>query len=120
MKRRILVVEDEPALRAYISITLSQHDYEVETAVDGRAAMMALENERFDLVVADIAMPRMDGLVLADWLKKKKPGVRCILVTAYTEKYVQEARKLGVSVLRKPFPGVELVEEVERLLSLGR
>jgi len=116
MKRRILVVEDEPTLRAYVMYTLTE-SYDIDTVEDGRAAMLKLEKEDFDLVVADIAMPRMDGIVLADWMKKKKPRVRCILITAFSGKYVQEARKLGVPVLRKPFRGQELIDEVERQLS---
>jgi len=72
--RRILVVEDEPGIARVCTRTLSAEGYEVDVAVDGKAALDVLRKKEFDLCLIDIRTPHMNGIELYGQLQKNYPG----------------------------------------------
>ena len=68
-KRKILVVDDEDALRSVLSGELVSEGYDVHTAADGDDAISNVQKERFDLVLLDIKMPRVNGFQVLRWMR---------------------------------------------------
>lgn len=102
---RILVVDDEQAVRDLLSKTLTMADYDVDTADDGPSAIERLRAVAYDLLITDLKMPGMDGLAVIREARKLAPDLRVIIITGYsTEASAIEAINLGVSgYLTKPF-----------------
>jgi two-component system, NtrC family, response regulator PilR len=102
---RVLVVDDEPSMRELLDITLKQEGYDVTLADGGEAAIRALEETVFDLVVTDLRMRKVDGLAVLRAVKERAPGTAVLMVTAFasTDTAV-EAMKLGAyDYVTKPF-----------------
>ncbi len=102
---RILVVDDESSIRDLLSKTLALAEYDVDTASDGRSAIERLRLYPYDLLIADLKMPGIDGLSVIREAKRLKSGLPVIIITGYsTETAAIEAVNLGVSgYLTKPF-----------------
>jgi DNA-binding NtrC family response regulator len=102
---RILVAEDEESLRVTLAANLELEGYEVVEAKDGKEAIELLEKEPVDLVLSDIRMPNKTGVDLLMHVKRHRPDVPVLLMTAYAmEEHVSIAIKEGVfAVLKKPF-----------------
>lgn len=102
---RILVVDDEQAVRDLLSKTLTMADYDVDSADDGPSAIEKLRAVEYDLLITDLKMPGMDGLTVIREARKLAPDLRVIIITGYsTEASAIEAINLGVSgYLTKPF-----------------
>ena len=103
---RILVVDDEPSIRELLTKTLSIADYIVDTAADGGTALARLrEGHTYDLIIADLKMPGMDGLILIRQARMMQPDLPVIIITGFsTEVSAIEAINLGVTgYLTKPF-----------------
>lgn len=102
---RILVVDDEGSIRDLLAKTLALAEYEVDTAADGRTALDRLRQERYDLLIADLKMPGIDGLSVIREAKRYSASLPVIIITGYsTESAAIEALNLGVSgYLTKPF-----------------
>ncbi len=81
MPIRILVVDDEPVIRTVVFRALTQQGYEVETAENGRVALVRLANGRYDIVVTDLLMPELGGLELLERMRHDYPLVRVIVMT---------------------------------------
>ena len=79
---RVLVVDDARPAREYLELLLAEEGHRSEGAADGVEALLALEAARFDLVIADLRMPRMDGLELIPRVKHRWPELPMIVVTA--------------------------------------
>jgi excisionase family DNA binding protein len=118
-RKRVLVVDDEPAIRDMLSRTLVMADYEVETADDGLAALARMRMGGYDLLVADLNMPDMDGLALIKLARSIREGLAVIIVTGCSsELSAIEAVNLGVSgYLTKPFRIPEVLETARRALA---
>jgi two-component system, NtrC family, response regulator PilR len=102
---RILVVDDERSLRDLLAMTLEKEGYDVTVADGGEAAVEAVRRERFDAVISDIRMPRVDGLQVLRTVRDLSPETAVIMLTAVasTETAV-EAMKLGAyDYITKPF-----------------
>jgi len=102
---RVLVVDDEPSMRELLDITLKQEGYDVTLADGGEAALSALDETVFDLVVTDLRMRKVDGLAVLRAVKERAPGTAVLMVTAFasTDTAV-EAMKLGAyDYVTKPF-----------------
>jgi DNA-binding NtrC family response regulator len=113
----ILIVDDEPAIRAELEEALQEAGYETQGAGDGRAAAeLALQNS-FDLCLSDIRMPSMGGMELLKRLRETSPETMVILMTAHADLDTAiEALRLGaVDYLLKPFKLEELIAKVGRL-----
>ena len=102
---RILVVDDESSIRDLLAKTLALAEYDVDTASDGRSALERLRLYPYDLLIADLKMPGIDGLNVIREAKRLKADLPVIIITGYsTETAAIEAVNLGVSgYLTKPF-----------------
>ena len=117
----ILVVEDEPLVRAIAVEVLTDAGHDVREACDGRQALDMLESDGpVDLLVTDIQMPRMNGYQLAESAMSRWPGQRILLVTGYTRENEPElVRKACLRTLQKPFDVDRLPGIVAELLGKG-
>ncbi len=113
----VLVVDDDPGVRASFQLVLDQ-DYEVVEAADGRQALELLARRQVDLVLLDIRLPEMDGIEVLERIKALDEGIEVILVTAVrTVRTAVAAMKLGAfDYLTKPFEDDELLTLVRRAL----
>jgi CheY-like chemotaxis protein len=113
-RRRVLVVEDNPALRETMADILGGSGYGVETAEDGLAALEAMSRSSFDVVILDLAMPRLDGIGLLQHVGDHGPAVIiCSAFEYYSPEQVEaEAGSKVFRSLRKPVPPDELVSAV--------
>jgi excisionase family DNA binding protein len=104
-RARVLVVDDEAAIRDMLSKALSLAEYEVETAPDGRTAIDRLRAVQYDLLVTDLRMPGIDGLTVIREARRLRPDLPVVIITGYSsEASAIEAIDLGVSgYLTKPF-----------------
>lgn len=102
---RILVVDDEQAVRDLLAKTLTMADYDVDAADDGPSAIEKMRAVAYDLLITELKMPGMDGLSVIREARKLAADLRVIIITGYsTEASAIEAINLGVSgYLTKPF-----------------
>ncbi|MFN0159098.1 MAG: response regulator [Bacteroidota bacterium] len=118
-KRKILVVDDEDALRTVLSSELVSEGYEVGTAGDGDEAINELQKKTFELVLLDIKMPRMNGFEVLKFIKDKHPKTKVIMLTGFADlKNAIESKKLGAEdFVSKPYDLVDLLTTIERVMS---
>ncbi|HXM35998.1 MAG TPA: response regulator [Pyrinomonadaceae bacterium] len=114
-----LVVDDAPDLAEMLSLLLTQAGYEVVTANSARAAIEAAQNTRFDVVISDIGMPRMNGYQLAQSLRAL-PGYAAVPMIAVTGFSMYDDRERSFSSgfnahVTKPIDPVRLFELIEQL-----
>ena len=121
---RILIAEDEAPLRGLVARALMEDEHEVETAADGAEALDKLQREggRFDLLLADIKMPVMDGLALALATARDFPALPILLMTGFAD---QRERASGLealisNVISKPFSVAEIKAAVAAALAKGK
>lgn len=116
-KTRILLAEDEQMLAEILSDTLGDRGFEVQLAHDGEQALAAARRDRFDVIVTDVMMPRMDGYTLARRLRSEGCTTPILFLTARsaTEDVVQGFKVGGNDFLRKPFAIDELIVRVQSL-----
>jgi excisionase family DNA binding protein len=102
---RVLVVDDEAAIRDLLSKTLALAEYDVDLAPDGRTALERLRIISYDLLITDLKMPGVDGLTVIREARRLKADLPVIIITGYSnEASAIEAVNLGVSgYLTKPF-----------------
>jgi excisionase family DNA binding protein len=115
---RVLVVDDEASIRELLSRTLALAEYEVDTAQDGRAAIERLRLGRYDLLIADLKMPGVDGLSVIREAKRLNGSLPVIIITGFsTESSAIEAVNLGVAgYLTKPFRVPQVLAAAARAL----
>jgi DNA-binding NtrC family response regulator len=118
----ILVMEDETSLAKGLRMILEKEGYHVDTAFTGHSAMDALRRKGFDLLVADLRLPDMDGMDIIREVREKRPDTKTIVITGYPSvSSAVDAMKLGVSdYLPKPFWDEEFKEAVEKALKGGK
>ena len=119
MNQKILVVEDEPASLRILRYFLSSEGYETAGAKDGVEAMELLGQCRFDLVLSDIKMPRMDGVALARHILSTLPVTPVFLITANMSECLEAVQKLGVPCFSKPLSLDQLLSKIQKVLSNG-
>ena len=117
-RSRVLVVDDESSIRELLQKTLALAEYDVDTAPDGRAALERLRLGNYDLLIADLKMPGMDGLTLIREAKRLKADLPVIIITGFsTESSAIEAVNLGVAgYLTKPFRVPQVLAAAARAL----
>ncbi len=105
MPDRILVVDDESAMRRSLAIMLRREGYAVSEEADGRAAIASLARETVDLIITDLRMDGVSGLDVLRHVKQANPGVEVIVMTAYgtIEAAVEAMRHGAFDFLTKPF-----------------
>jgi DNA-binding NtrC family response regulator len=118
-KNKILVVDDEDALRTVLSAELEGEGYQVTTAADGQEAINVLTSSGFDLILLDIKMPNVDGFEVLKFVKEKHPKTKVIMLTGFADlKNAIESKKLGAEdFVSKPYDLVDLLTTVERVLT---
>lgn len=118
MGNRILFVEDESDLSLIVADTLRGQGYEVMTAVDGIDGLYRFKTGEYDIVVADVMMPRMDGFSMAREIRRISPNVPLLFLTAKsTVDDVEEGFEIGANdYLKKPFELRELLVRIKALL----
>jgi len=121
---RILIAEDEEPLRGLVARALAEDGHEVVTTADGAEALDRLQREagRFDLLLADIKMPVMDGLALALATARDFPALPILLMTGFAD---QRERASGLEalisdVISKPFSVAEIKFAVATALAKGK
>ncbi|MBA3496610.1 MAG: response regulator [Gemmatimonadales bacterium] len=118
--RRVLIVDDEPAVRRFASRVLLEEGFLVEEAMDGAEALARLitGGPAVHVVVSDVVMPGIDGVKLLQALHVLVPTLPVLLISAYA---TVQLDGLGIAapcgILAKPFSGERLVEEVRRCLT---
>jgi excisionase family DNA binding protein len=105
IRPRVLVVDDEASIRDLLAKTLALAEYDVDVAADGRSALERMRMYPYDLLIADLRMPGMDGLTVIREAKRYKADLPVLIITGFsTEASAIEAVNLGVAgYLTKPF-----------------
>lgn len=118
---RILLVDDEPSVRAPLARALQIDGHEVEEATDGADALERFSGAEttFDLMVSDIRMPVMDGIALTLAVAAEKPGFPIVLMTGYAEQRerAKELEGLVEDVLTKPFALAEFRTAIREVIA---
>lgn len=110
MNPRLLVVDDENDLRNTLSEFLELEDYKVFQASDGDEGLEIYKNEKIDVVISDIKMPRKSGIELLEDLKKLDPNSKVLLISGYTEISRDDLIKKGaLGFLDKPIDFEEML-----------
>ena len=116
---RILLAEDDDQMRAFLSRGLRRAGHAVDAVPDGEVALLRSQAIEYDLLLADIVMPGIDGIELARRVAARQPGIRVMFITGFAAVAVQEegfgARP--ARVLAKPFHLRHLIAEIEALLT---
>lgn len=112
-RARLLIVDDNEGVRHLVSRWLEKAGFRVQEASDGAEAVEKVREEPPDIILADIRMPKIDGIELARIIKREYPGIKIVLMTAYSSpQTIAQARREGVDdYLEKPFTK----DQVERI-----
>jgi DNA-binding response OmpR family regulator len=114
----ILIAEDDKAVREFVSRALRQNGHEIMVVGDGQQALNAIEAGTFDLLLADIVMPQLDGIALALKVSRDHPDMPILLMTGYAAER-QRAHNLDAlihDVITKPFTLREICDTVQRAI----
>jgi DNA-binding NtrC family response regulator len=118
---RVLVVDDDQGLRFSVRETLAQNldGFEIDEAFDGLNAVEKVRAQRYDLVLLDVDMPRLNGLEALKLIKEHDPSTVVLIMTAYAsiDDAVRAVKEGAYNYLSKPVKGDELVKLVEKALS---
>lgn len=121
---RILVTEDDEAVRAFVKRALELDGHEVMTAEDGGEGLMVLQEERgaFDLLLTDIKMPVMDGIALALAAARDFPDLTIMLMTGYADQRERASNLEALihDVVTKPFTLADIRAKVGEALASRR
>ena len=117
MSPKILLAEDDEAMRVYLERALAKAGYQVDSVDRGTAAIPLLEESQYDLLLSDIVMPEMDGIELAQKCNEISPNTKVMFITGFAAVTLKASREQPhAKVLSKPFHLRDLVLEVERVL----
>lgn len=116
---RILVVDDQPLLAQTCAEILAEAGHSVHTACDGRAALDRMAVEPFDLLLADMKMPGMDGVAVLRRARELYPGLAAVMITSYgsMENAIDALRAGAQDLLLKPFHPDDLLRSVHEALA---
>lgn len=120
-KKRILLVDDEEAIRKMVLAVLGDERYSFTEATNGAEALHILETASFDLIITDVIMPDCDGIELVMTVRKKLPDIKVIVMSGggrvQANHYLNLAQKLGATrVFEKPFDTLEFRQAAHDLL----
>jgi len=117
-KHIVLVADDDESTRNIIVKFLAKMDYSYVTATDGLDALEKVRENKFDAVITDIKMPKMDGIDLAMAISRYCPGVPVMIATGYGEEYsVRSALSVGaLEYIQKPFSFFELSIRLRKMI----
>lgn len=115
---RILVVDDDPAIRETLMTLLTMKNYAVTTVADGPSAIEEVKKDKYHMVITDLMLPRMNGIEIVKSLKEIDRDLQCIIITGYaTVTTAVEAMRAGAfDYLMKPFNSTEVLILIQRAL----
>jgi two-component system, cell cycle response regulator CpdR len=116
---RILLAEDDDQLRVFLSRGLQRAGHLVDAVGDGLAALALAKDKSFDLLLADVVMPGLDGIQLAREVAQLQPGIRVMFITGFAAVAMREQDLMSSNrprVLAKPFHLRHLIDEIEAIL----
>lgn len=118
----ILLLEDEPNVAKGLKMVMGEKGYNVDLATTGQAALDAFWAGRFDLLIADLRLPDMDGMEVVERVKEKRPETPVVIITGYPSvSSAVKALKAGATdYLRKPFTEEEFISAVDVALKEKR
>ena len=121
-RARILVADDEMVPRRLLEDLLTREGYEVVTVEDGEAAQSRLQESRFDLLITDLQMPKLNGLELLREVQRGGGHTICMVLTGHAtvESAIEAMRNGAFDYLTKPFKGDGLRLQVQRALEYGK
>jgi DNA-binding response OmpR family regulator len=115
---KILIVDDEEAIRRLLSQFLVEMGNECDTAMNGQTGFMKVVETHYDFILMDIRMPNMDGIECIKAIRQVDPGVPILIITSFSS---QEEVKVGLEngangIIRKPFDFKELIKVMTEIL----
>lgn len=117
VKKRVLIVEDDPAVRQIVRVLLERDGIEVDIAEDGERATALLAERRYAAVVLDLLMPRLDGRGVLSFMKERALDMPVVVLTAVADSPDLDPHLVRV-VLQKPFEARELRKVVNAVLEM--
>jgi DNA-binding response OmpR family regulator len=115
-KKRILIVDDEKAIRATIAMALESAKYEIDVAENAAQAIERLNRISYDLIITDYSMPEMDGMEMISIIASKYPNLPVLMVTAQ-ESAPDMLKGKNAAFFPKPFKVIELQNRVKGILN---
>jgi DNA-binding NtrC family response regulator len=117
--QKVLVVDDDGEMRLALDLTLRKAGYQCTSARDGQEALDLLRVDRFDLVITDLRMPRVDGIELLERMTAAAPRAPALVITAHgtIDTAVESMKKGAVDFLQKPFGPEVLLAKVKKALA---
>jgi DNA-binding response OmpR family regulator len=115
-KKRILIVDDEKAIRATMAMALESVKYEIDVAENGVQAIERLNKTSYDLIITDYSMPEMDGLEMIGIIASKYPSLPVLMITAQ-ESASDMLEGKNATFFPKPFKIAELQNRVKGILN---
>jgi CheY-like chemotaxis protein len=116
----VLIAEDEEGVRDVLRKVLTRHGYRIIEARHGRDALLEADRHQgpIHLLVTDMIMPEMGGSELAEELQRRRPGLKVIYISGYTNDEIERRglAQSGAAVLIKPFPSEDLIHRVRSVL----
>jgi DNA-binding NtrC family response regulator len=112
----ILFVEDDEGVRESTAEILAARGFHMLVADSAEEALPLLAREKVDILFTDVVMPGLNGIELAKQAKRRHPGIKTLLMTAYYSR-AAEARELADKLLFKPLRGSEIIAELDALLA---
>ena len=117
---RILLAEDDDNMRVFLARALERAGHDVRAVADGNQAFALAEGEAFDVLLADVVMPGIDGIELARRAAGLQPELRVMFITGFAAVALNQAgfARRQPKILAKPFHLRQLVEEIDKLLGV--
>ncbi|HLR43494.1 MAG TPA: response regulator transcription factor [Pseudogracilibacillus sp.] len=118
MDRKILIVEDEPAIVTLIRFNLEKAGFQTDVSYDGEEAIARLQEETYDLIVLDVMLPKMDGMEVCKKIRQDDNFVPILMLTAKDSEYDKiYGLEMGADdYLTKPFSPKELIARIQAIL----
>ena len=118
-KKRLLIVDDERAVRLLLAEILSLEGYAVDLAEHGKHALQMLRRNSYDLIITDVNMPEMDGISFYRAIKEELPELkdRVLFLTGNpTDEAISFFKENSCKYMAKPFNGLDLLEQIEDII----
>lgn len=117
-RAQILVVDDEERMRNLLKKVLNKQDFSVETASNGKEALRKIQENPFDIIIADVRMPEMNGMEVLKAVKETRPEISMIIMTAFgsIDSAVEAMKKGAYDYITKPFKMSEISIVVQKAL----
>lgn len=113
--KRVLVADDDDSIRQLLITLVRRENLEVDAAADGQQAIALLEQKRYDVILLDLMMPRVDGFGVVEYLRAHAPDPKpvVLVITAYADQKFKEIDSdIVAGVIRKPFEVFEIAQLV--------